>query len=193
MAVLLRAPETYASLMEGAFRRAGIPVYFARGSRRPDPSGRALLALLACAADGLSARRFAEYLSFAQVPSLTEDGAPPEIEAQFVPPEDDALGSAAATFASSANASQNEDDEPKDAAGSELAGALRTPWKWEVLLVDAAVIGGKERWARRLDGLESQFQQELEECAKEEPPPPRVAGSSASSETCNTSAHSLYR
>ena len=76
MAVLLRAPETYASLMEAALRRAGIPAYFARGSRRPDPSGRALLALLACAAEGLSAHRFAEYLSFAQVPSLAEDGAP---------------------------------------------------------------------------------------------------------------------
>jgi ATP-dependent helicase/nuclease subunit B len=56
MAVLLRAPETYASLMEAALRRAGIAAYFARGSRRPDPSGRALLALLACAAEGLSAR-----------------------------------------------------------------------------------------------------------------------------------------
>src|ERR1700683_896663 len=70
MAVLLRAPETYAALMEAALGRAGIAAYFARGSRRPDPSGRALLALLACAAEGLSAHRFAEYLSFAQVPIL---------------------------------------------------------------------------------------------------------------------------
>ncbi len=77
MAVLLRAPGTYAVSMEAALRRAGIPASFTRGSRRPDPSGRALLALLACAGDGLSARRFAEYLSFAQVPSLAENGAPP--------------------------------------------------------------------------------------------------------------------
>jgi ATP-dependent helicase/nuclease subunit B len=61
MAILLRAPEVYASLMEAALRRAGIPAYFVRGSRRPDSSGRALLALLACAAEGLSAHRFAEY------------------------------------------------------------------------------------------------------------------------------------
>ena len=40
--------------------------------------------------------------------------------------------------------------------------------------MDAAVIGGKERWARRLDGLQNQFKQELEEYAKEEPDSPRV-------------------
>jgi RecB family exonuclease len=176
MGVLLRAPETYASLMEAAMRRAGIPAYFARGSRRPDPSGRALLALLACAAERLSAHRFAEYLSFAQVPSLAEDGGPPESKTEFVPPEDDALISAASPFAGpSLNAFQDEDgDQLKDADQPELAGALRAPWKWEELLVDAAVIGGKERWARRLDGLENQFMQELEEYTKEEPDSPRV-------------------
>jgi len=107
MAVLLRAPETYGGLMEAAMRRAGIPAYFARGSRRPDPSGRALLALLACAAEGLSAHRFAEYLSFAQVPSLAQDGAPPESKTEFVPPEDDALNSAFAHPMT--NTSQDED------------------------------------------------------------------------------------
>jgi ATP-dependent helicase/nuclease subunit B len=176
MAVLLRTPETYASLMEAALRQAEIPAYFARGSRRPDPSGRALLALLACAAEGLSAHRFAEYLSFAQVPSLTEDGAPPENKVEFVPPEDDALNSAASALTPlMPDASLDEDgDQLKDADAPELAGALRTPWKWEELLVDAAVIGGKERWARRLDGLQNQFKQELEEYAKEEPDSPRV-------------------
>jgi ATP-dependent helicase/nuclease subunit B len=176
MAVLLRAPEGYASLIEAALRRSGVPAYFARGSRRPDPSGRALLALLACAAEGLSAHRFAEYLSFAQVPSLAEDGTPPANEAEFVPPEDDSLGSAASAFTPMAlNTSRDENDEQKDAGSSELAGALRAPWKWEELLVDAAVIGGKERWARRLDGLQNQFKQELDEYAKEEPDSPRVA------------------
>src|ERR1700687_6163452 len=177
MAVLLRAPEGYASLMEAALRRAGVPAYFARGSRRPDPSGRALLALLACAAEGLSAHRFAEYLSFAQVPSLPGDGAPPENKVEFVPPEDDALGSAASAFAPPIlTTSRDEAGEEKDADRSELAGALCAPWKWEQLLVDAAVIGGKERWARRLDGLQNQFKQELEEHAQEEPDSPRMAG-----------------
>src|ERR1700727_575062 len=81
MAVFLRAPSQYRVHLEEALRRASIPAWFARGSTRPDPAGRALLALLACAAEGLSARRFAEYLSLAQVPDpgsdLKDTGSPP--------------------------------------------------------------------------------------------------------------------
>src|SRR4029450_13822938 len=47
---------------------AKVPGWFSRGTRRPLPAGRAFLALLACASERLSASRFAEYLSFAQVP-----------------------------------------------------------------------------------------------------------------------------
>ena len=70
MAVVMRSPELYASHLETALRRADVPAYFGRGTRRPDPAGRAMLALLACAAEDLSARRFAEYLSLGQVPSV---------------------------------------------------------------------------------------------------------------------------
>ena len=73
MAVLLRAPQTYLGVLEHALDRAGIPAWFHRGTRRPDPAGRALLALLACADEELSARRFAEYVSLGQVP-LNEAG-----------------------------------------------------------------------------------------------------------------------
>ena len=34
----------------------------------------------------------------------------------------------------------------------------RSPARWERLLVDAAVIGGKDRWQRRLKGLEREFE-----------------------------------
>src|SRR6478752_3810429 len=44
-----------------------VPVHFARGAVRPDPAGRAFCVLLRCAAEGLSAQRFAEYLSLGQV------------------------------------------------------------------------------------------------------------------------------
>ena len=77
MAVLLRSPEDYRANLEEAFGRAGIRVYFARGARRPDPAGRAFFALLKCAAERLSARRFAEYLPLGQVPDSTAEGAPP--------------------------------------------------------------------------------------------------------------------
>ena len=78
VAVLLRSPDGYRAYLEEAFNRAGIPAHFARGAVRPDPAGRAFCALLKCAADGLSARRFAECLSLGQVPDATPDGAPPE-------------------------------------------------------------------------------------------------------------------
>jgi len=102
-AVLLRSPQRYQPLVEEAFTRAGIPTWFSQGTHRPDPGGRAFLALLRCRAEGLSASRFAEYMSLGQMP------------------------------------------------GEE--GEQRFPAAWERDLVDAAVVGGRDRWERRLDGL----------------------------------------
>ena len=42
------------------------------------------------------------------------------------------------------------------------AGTLRAPRRWEQLLVDAAVIGGQNRWKRRLTGLEAKLRLDLE-------------------------------
>jgi hypothetical protein len=89
IAVFVRAPQRYVGLLEHALRRAGVPAWFDRGTRRPHPAGRAFLAILACACEHLSARRFAEYLSLAQVPRLEETLRVPE----FVPPSDEELGS----------------------------------------------------------------------------------------------------
>ena len=74
IAVALHAPGRYVPYLEEALARAAIPACFARGASRPEPGGRALLALLACAAEHLSARRYAEYLSLAQVPDPDRDG-----------------------------------------------------------------------------------------------------------------------
>ncbi|PYT22412.1 MAG: hypothetical protein DMG57_35530 [Acidobacteria bacterium] len=108
IAILLRSPERHQPLILEALRRAGIPWFCALGSRRPDVTGRSLLALLHCAAEGLSASRFAEYLSLGQIP---EENGPV------------------------------------------------TPALWERLLVDAAVIGGRSRWDKRLAGLREEFHQ----------------------------------
>src|SRR5262245_2957168 len=70
MAIFVRSPHSYFGLLEHALRRASVPAWFDRGTRRPHPAGRAFLALLACAAEHLSASRFAEYLSLGQVPNL---------------------------------------------------------------------------------------------------------------------------
>jgi CRISPR/Cas system-associated exonuclease Cas4 (RecB family) len=161
--IFLRSPETYSALLETAFERAGIPAYFTRGTQRPDPSGRALLALLDCAAEGLSAVRFAEYLSFGQVPSEIRDaeGAP------WAGPRDELLGAASAGPSGGVENSGAPDD------ADESAPAM--PWKWEALLVDAAVIGGAERWQRRLDGLDRELALRAAELANEDPDAARLA------------------
>ena len=106
-AVLLRQPERYAPLIAEAFRRAGIPVWFARGTRGPDVAGRALLVLLHCAQEGLSAARMGEYLSLRHVPEMNPAG-------------------------------------------------------WERIVTNAHVLGGAERWQRRLNAVARQSER-LEE------------------------------
>ncbi|MBN9419780.1 hypothetical protein ABS71_02665 [bacterium SCN 62-11] len=66
MAVLLRQPEVYRASLQSAMRRARIPAFFAESAQSPNPQGRALLSLLECARENLSALRFAEYLSLAR-------------------------------------------------------------------------------------------------------------------------------
>jgi RecB family exonuclease len=138
----------------------------------PDPAGRAFVALLACAQEGLSARRFAEYLSLGEVPAATAGGAPPPAAAateRWVAPDEEqvpealaeALGEAAQGSAASDDAATAGAPEPESAPVT--AGALRAPRRWEQLLVDAAVIGGRERWERRLAGLAQELRLDLEE------------------------------
>lgn len=153
-AVLLRSPSTYRAPLEDAFRRALIPAYFSAGVPTPDPSGRALLALLRCAEEKLSARRFSEYLSLGQVPQADPEGAPPaavpsshsfeRAEGETLLPGEDKVPSSSASHCA---------PERLDPDAPVTAGRLRSPRKWEQLIVDAAVIGGVDRWRRRLDGL----------------------------------------
>jgi ATP-dependent helicase/nuclease subunit B len=171
MAVLVRAPQQYLGLLEHALARAAIPAWFDRGTRRPDPAGRALLALLFCAEEGLSARRFAEYLSLAQVPDPIDATMP----AALIAPDDDVL-SAGLTDGTSGD--EVVDPPDRDSALPALPvvdGALRAPWRWEALLVESAVIGGRDRWVTRLDGLEHEYRRRLEELHADEPEAPRVA------------------
>ena len=45
---------------------------------------------------------------------------------------------------------------------------LDLPLGWEKLLVDAAVVGGRDRWARRLRGLRAEFQAQLRDLKEDE-------------------------
>ena len=169
MAVFVRSPEHYQGLLEHAFERAHIPAWFDRGTRRPHPAGRAFLALLACADEGLSASRLAEYLSLGQLPDA---GASP---ATWIASEDEVFGAAA----------RNDiDDEPRepeapiadDEGRAVLAGSLRTPRRWERMLVEAAVVGGDPaRWTRRLAGFDEELLERRREIERDDPASPRLA------------------
>ncbi len=123
MAILLRSPFHYRSHLLEALRRASVPAVFSQQASRPDPSGRAFLLLLECAAEGLPATRFAEYLSLGVSPALGARGISPT-------------------------------DAPEHAPSKRVS----VPPRWESLLVDAAVIGGAERWRRRLAGLSKEVE-----------------------------------
>jgi ATP-dependent helicase/nuclease subunit B len=172
IAVLLRAPRPYLGLLEHAFSRAGIPAWFERGTRRPDPSGRAFLALLACADEDLSARRFAEYLSLAQVPAENAPRAD-----TWTTPVDEVVESIVPAT------ERTEDHSPEEEArlaaretpgGAVVAGTLRAPWRWEELLVESAVIGRLDRWEKRLKGLRAEYVRKLAELGSDEPESPRI-------------------
>ncbi len=183
MAVFLRAPQQYLGLLEHACARADIPVHFDRGTRRPDPAGRAFVALLSCAVEGLSAKRFDEYLSLGQVPRVDQARARAQAAAERVAvPRDEVFGAADRTT--------EEPDEPESAVPEPprfdsdedaiVAGTLRSPWKWEELIVESAVVGGRtradgsERWRRRLDGLAADYRLRIAELERDEPEAPRI-------------------
>ena len=179
IAILIRSPQQYVGVLEHALGRAGIPAYFDRGTRRPDPAGRAFLAILSCAAENCSAKRFAEYLSLAQVPSL-DAVSEPKATVAWVASRDEVFGVLS-------ERAPDEEGESGDAAGSlagdagreieaaVVAGTLRAPWKWETLLVESAVIGGSDRWARRLSGLAEEYRLRIRELKADDPDSPRIA------------------
>ena len=138
MAVLLPEPANQASAFQEAFERAGIPAFFEAGARRPHPAGRAFLVLLDCAREGLSATRFAEYLSLGETPASRTEASP----------TDDAGAGAGGTEA------------------GENTGFV-APRRWERLILDSEVIGGLDRWEGRLARFERQLQRDEEAEADE--------------------------
>ena len=129
-AILLRQPKDYRPYLEEALARARIQAWFAGGVPRPDPAGRAFMALLRCRAEDYAAVRFAEYVSIGQVPN-----APGGADGEAPP---------------------------------------RVPRRWEALLVEAAVVGGLERWERRLGGLAAELESKRARLARHDPDDPRV-------------------
>src|SRR5262245_40255758 len=190
MAILVRTPQNYFGLLEHALKRAGIEAWFDRGTKRPHPAGRAFLALLACAAEHLSAARFAEYLAPSQVPdvpdvsesdrgSASDDDSgrrsPPHNSGEWVAPQDEAFG-----LPVEPPTEDDDDDDDDREAGSTIrdpqsslpdvvGGTLRAPWRWEKFLVEAAVIGrDAARWKRRLAGKAAELARQITEAERRE-------------------------
>jgi CRISPR/Cas system-associated exonuclease Cas4 (RecB family) len=177
MAVFVRSPEHYHGLLEHAFERARIRGWFDRGIRRPHPAGRAFLALLACAAEGLSASRFAEYLSLGQLPD------PGRQQATWTASDDDVFGGRTGSRdPGSGDEDSGSGGEPSEEVGADdedravLSGSLRTPRRWERMLVEAAVVGGDPaRWSRRLAGLDAELLERRREIEREDPESARLS------------------
>jgi RecB family exonuclease len=170
IAIFLRSPQRYVGLLEAALRRAlpdedGRPrAWFDRGTLRPAAAGRAFLSILDCACEGLSARRFAEYLSLGQVPRQSESApAAPLVLADMEEPPD----SGPFRFLTTAADDDPPHEPPPEAEevpldGDPVEGTLPQPWKWESLIVESSVIGGDPaRWKRRLAGLERKYDIQL--------------------------------
>ena len=161
VAVLLRQPEVYRAPLVEALKRAEIPARFQRGTVLPDPAGRALLALLDCRAQHYSARAFGEYLSLGVIPGVIPEGI-----SEIAPGRE--AGSRHWSVASDLGRDALVDEvcaqtpptavEAIDLQVDQVAGTLRVPEFWESLLVDAAVIGGRDRWNKRLSALERQLE-----------------------------------
>src|SRR2546421_191346 len=103
-----------------------------RARRGLDPAGRAFVALLSCACEKLSAKRFDEYLSLGEVPALSQSRAS-SIDRRGAPvavPDDEVYANATSVD------DARPDDEQTDAAPMDsdddaiVGGALRAPWKW---------------------------------------------------------------
>jgi hypothetical protein len=166
MAVLVRSPQQYIGLLEHACARAGVPAWFDRGTRRPDPAAgrcwRCWLARTRTSPLGGSP----SILSLGQVPTSGETEAASAI---WVAPEREGEEGEEGEPGEEGRAGRREDPAAPIAGGS-----LRTPWRWERLLVDAKLIHYRDRWHRRLDGLDAEYARKLEALIAEEPESPRI-------------------
>lgn len=125
MAVLLADAAEYAPALREAFDRARLPAFFEAGAPPADRAGRAFLALLDCALDDLTADTFFGYLTLGE-------HRPAEVPLR------------------EASADGDDDREAADDPGAadDPFALLRLQ---EQLVVDAGVIGGLDRWKRRLE------------------------------------------
>ena len=97
--------------------------------------------------------------------------APDEVVSAFLTPSEEPADWSAEPDQTDATDSDDE---------AVVAGTLRSPWKWEELIVESAVVGGRSRadgearWRRRLDGLAADFRYRIDELRRDEPESARI-------------------
>ena len=149
MAVLVDDPAAYVPALAEAFGRAAVPVFFEIGAEPPSRAGRAFLALLNTALGGLSAEAFLEFLSL----DADRRGAGPDGD------EGEEAGDAGRSAVPGGDGDEPAGGEPAE-AGDEASAAVRLR---EQLVLEAGVIGGLDRWERRLERLASRLADEERE------------------------------
>ena len=104
------------------------------------------------------------------MPDAKSDGSPPEAAPageRWVAPDQDLIPRAVAealgeeTIAPSIPPACDPEKDPV------IAGQLRVPRRWERLLVEAAVIGGRARWRTRINGLAQELRMRVAEIEDE--------------------------
>lgn len=146
--IFIRHRQPYVDLLLEIFSRAQIPLYPSKGAYIPEPSGRAFLALLRCLDEGLSTKRFAEYLSFSQVPSSSNN--------QFV--------------TSDFSDSDLNDLEAFAAKSDRFSERAFFRGSWESLISRASIRRGDglAQWKKRFNALRKRLKLNLDACSEKE-------------------------
>ena len=168
MAILLRSPTQYRAHLQEVLRRARIPVNFASGAIQPDPAGRAFLALLSCLDEGLLGT------PVRRVPLPRRDARRHTAERASPSRTGKRSVGAARRGALAGRTGRRDLGRGRGRARrlhrwAVVAGTLRTPRRWEQILVDSAVIGGRSRWERRLSGWREELAIRLAELEADDP------------------------
>ena len=153
IAVALHAPGRYVPYLEEALDRAGIPACFARGAH-PARARRPRSARAARLRRRESLRATFRRISFARAGARSGSRRAAALRSR--PTSSSPAPRRPRNRWTARPPRSRSRHRVADAADPVpvVEGALRAPWRWENLLVEAAVIGSRERWERRLGGLE---------------------------------------
>ena len=170
-AILVRSPQSIRP-PRAARRRAACRLS-ERGRDGPIPQAERFAVLASPLS--VSRARFAEYLSLGQVPAPAApalqdapDGGSASRNPPYASSSDEVfdLPEEAQDLADDDDAAEGAPEGPEAAV---VAGTLRAPWRWEKLLVDAAVIGqDAARWKRRLAGKAAELVAQAREAERQD-------------------------